>query len=840
MPVQALPLILLAEAMGMSIPIFTDYYKAKGIDLSGYDAQDIVPLEVLYPEKYKKEYKTWDESFYQPKPVVGDTDLSGVTAQMSEAEARSKGMIIPPDPTVSEEDKKRGLVLPNIPPEIEQGWVEEFPIEESKSTILSTPVLEPDEQGSIETLPFEKPDIGSMILTSQTEGLSQEEKKPPFYSKVKKVIEDAKMEKGTTDQWKGYIDNAGVNQAELDWIGLNDYLADKKSITKSDILNFVTMNDLAWQVQSILLGTESDAIKFTGDTMEWIEGQGTTLTHDPRVPEILRGAYGYEDAKLILANDYDLYTQLENYKKETVLPRGFENMDDEDWAEEFLEAEFGIVKGSSDQGKAMYNRKSLITEGDYTDYKEMIFQLPKNEGLMRDLENQIRDLQKEKNLLAETRLIRGEAPLEIKGWEAIKDEKLWHQLSDQQGKLQAKIDHMKASEFKSHYKYPNVFAHARFTTREIEGKKTLFIEELQSDWIHKGKKEGFKNDKEYYKLREEQQKLFEIQSKIAKEIKEQGFDGTAEQQEEYYKAKDRYDEIENILTKSYNNAVPDIPFKNNWQDVVLKRLIRYAAENDFDAIALAGGEIQADRYDLSKQVNEVIAQKYADGIHLKVYDKNDSKVIDIEKLSIQEVERYVGKELAEKIKLDIEKNPASQSKYSGLDLKVGGEGLKAMYDEVFSNSLKKIGKKFDADVDFKILNPNAKELFSKDEGNFDYTKTALKNVNNLTNAQSAIRDDEYLKSEYQLWLRDNDHAPMEKLKPESQEKFMIEFLKEDYGFNESFYNKKQELDMWFMDLTPSLKKQAIEAGFAITGLREGGIVEIPHFHYGGFINLNRL
>jgi hypothetical protein len=153
--------------------------------------------------------------------------------------------------------------------------------------------------------------------------------------------------------------------------------------------------------------------------------------------------------------------------------------------------------------------------------------------------------------------------------------------------------------------------------------------------------------------------------------------------------------------------------------------------------------------------------------------------------------------------------------FKGLDLKIGGEGLKSMYDKIFSKSLNKIGKKFDADVDFKILNPNAKELFSKDEGNFDYTKTALKNVNNLTKARSVIRDDEYLRSEFQLWLRDNGHAPMEKLKPESEEKFMIDFLKEDYGFNESFYNKKQELDMWFMNITPSMKKKAIEAGFPI-------------------------
>ena len=85
MPVQALPLVLLAEAMGMSIPIVTEYYKTKGIDLSGYDANDIVPLEVLLPEqahmKELKSQKDWSQSYYKPKPVVGDTDVSGVVVQ---------------------------------------------------------------------------------------------------------------------------------------------------------------------------------------------------------------------------------------------------------------------------------------------------------------------------------------------------------------------------------------------------------------------------------------------------------------------------------------------------------------------------------------------------------------------------------------------------------------------------------------------------------------------------------------------------------------------------------------------------------------------------------------
>ena len=35
--------------------------------------------------------------------------------------------------------------------------------------------------------------------------------------------------------------------------------------------------------------------------------------------------------------------------------------------------------------------------------------------------------------------------------------------------------------------------------------------------------------------------------------------------------------------------IKDFPFKNNWYELVLKRLIRYAADNGFDAISIPKG-----------------------------------------------------------------------------------------------------------------------------------------------------------------------------------------------------------------------------------------------------------
>ena len=50
-----------------------------------------------------------------------------------------------------------------------------------------------------------------------------------------------------------------------------------------------------------------------------------------------------------------------------------------------------------------------------------------------------------------------------------------------------------ATDFKSsHFDEPNILVHLRMNTRlDSEGRKVLFVEEVQSDWGQKGKKEGF-------------------------------------------------------------------------------------------------------------------------------------------------------------------------------------------------------------------------------------------------------------------------------------------------------------------------------------------------------------
>jgi len=120
----------------------------------------------------------------------------------------------------------------------------------------------------------------------------------------------------------------------------------------------------------------------------------------------------------------------------------------------------------------------------------------------------------------------------------------------------------------SHWNEPNVLAHVRFNERVApDGARTLLVEEIQSDWHQAGRRQGYKDPK----------------IKAALDAKfQRGETLTA-------------DEID-LYNQSVNDAVPDAPFKKTWPELAIKRMIRWAAENDFDRIAWPPGSVHAERY----------------------------------------------------------------------------------------------------------------------------------------------------------------------------------------------------------------------------------------------------
>jgi hypothetical protein len=143
-----------------------------------------------------------------------------------------------------------------------------------------------------------------------------------------------------------------------------------------------------------------------------------------------------------------------------------------------------------------------------------------------------------------------------------------------------------------------------------------------------------------------------------------------------------------------DRGMPDAPFKKNWHELAMKRVLDYAAENGYDSIAITPGAEQAKRYDLSQHVDAVIWERDPDGRITFTPEKEGMALTGPKTVSQGELADHLGKEVAEKILNDQETSGA----LGGVDLQVGGEGMKGFYDKILPDYLNNYGKKYGAAV----------------------------------------------------------------------------------------------------------------------------------------------
>lgn len=282
-----------------------------------------------------------------------------------------------------------------------------------------------------------------------------------------------------------------------------------------------------------------------------------------------------------------------------------------------------------------------------------------------------------------------------------------------------KADREGVSDFMHHTHHgdePNVLFHLRVADHvDAEGKKGLLIDELQSDWHQQGRDKGYKSkvpqisweDPEYVAARRRATELLNEFNRNSgnparqKEIRPLLDQATAEER--------RFTDLSN----AYYRAVPDAPFKDNWYQLGLKRAIKEAADTGMDRVYLTTGQRQADRYDLSKQVDSLVLDKSGDG-YLLTANRGGSPVIDEQFTDPKKLESLIGKEASKKLleKVDAAENRGGvqTGRLEGLDLKVGGEGMKQYYDKTYKNFLDKYAKQFGARVgETKIPSTNIME-----------------------------------------------------------------------------------------------------------------------------------
>lgn len=276
----------------------------------------------------------------------------------------------------------------------------------------------------------------------------------------------------------------------------------------------------------------------------------------------------------------------------------------------------------------------------------------------------------------------------------------------------------------AHFDEPNILAHVRFNERiDADGNRILFLEEVQSDWAQKGREEGF-SSKSSGEVRESEHADGKFAVYVNGTIR---IDGLPTRQ--IAEA-----ELKLMLESDHHQGIPVAPFVTKteaWVALALKRMIRYAADNGFDAIAWTNGEQQADRYDLSKQISEIkwsAGETRAAGfrVGLSAYYPEGGLIeeIGLKMYRPEELAGVIGKELSDRIRKSID-GGVLEGEFSGLDLKVGGEGMRAFYDKIVPNVandlLKKMGGARVGEValddtearDFRVWLPDVNEYHNR-------------------------------------------------------------------------------------------------------------------------------
>jgi len=244
----------------------------------------------------------------------------------------------------------------------------------------------------------------------------------------------------------------------------------------------------------------------------------------------------------------------------------------------------------------------------------------------------------------------------------------------------------KSDYYGSHYpEESNIIAHMRVQDRKgPNGEKILHIEEIQSDLHQAGRKKGYVSDELGTKVSDEEYKLgVELQNRQRR--------GEPLSQDELASL----DDIMSRHSRSYSGGkVIDAPFKKNWHELAMKRLLNYAADNGYDSIAITPGAEQASRYDLSKQVGQI---SYTPSTkNLMAFDHQGNAVVNQTDVNPEDLEKYLGVSVTQKLTQAGFEGPSQILR--GSDISVGGEGMKGFYDKMIPDYLNTFGKPYGAQV----------------------------------------------------------------------------------------------------------------------------------------------
>lgn len=551
---------------------------------------------------------------------------------------------------------------------------------------------------------------------------------PVFYSALTRAAESAKLNKAPAQQWKATLRNtAGVKPEELEWSGIDAWLDELgRPATKAEVVEYLKANEIQISevekgsaskaaIQSVLdeidsaegtfadfasgdsdyySATEPTATRDTFDTEVEIEGETVSLEVEiGRFDSLDWKQGGSLKASVTFPDGRVARTGAEISAAMDVTPYGRD-----DWprggGHQFSEAEHEAIETALgeielEEGEPQLDKE--LTEA--SDNFDNSLQDARRQIDNGDIPRAIEALQDARRIAAhwgdDSQIRSMIEPLEGHGgakfseWQTPGGEN-YKELLLTAPELGKGIEGGSPRRYQSsHFNEDNILAHVRFNERTgADGKRVLFLEEIQSDWHQVGRRQGYAKP-----LTQSEQAR---RAELLKRIYDRENPPTPQERAEFSSLVNRAEGAES------GAVVPDAPFKTTWPELAFKRMIRYAAENGFDRIAWTPGAVQAERYDLSKQVDSILVHRQTDGeFSYEATRGHDNYVASGTVKDIAALENTIGKDLAKKA---AELEPGKSATYTGDDLKVGGGGMVAFYDQMLPSAVNKLVKKWGAKV----------------------------------------------------------------------------------------------------------------------------------------------
>jgi hypothetical protein len=187
--------------------------------------------------------------------------------------------------------------------------------------------------------------------------------------------------------------------------------------------------------------------------------------------------------------------------------------------------------------------------------------------------------------------------------------------------------------------------------QDAEGKRVMFIEEVQSDWHQKGRDQGYaaipSEEERAAAIKEVSEAAAELKAARAEamdtavdldlvpehvrhaavertklDIVNEALQKAALNDKLHIKVRQRAAETFERVSKAslrvieanqkesaYRTGIPNAPFKSSWPALVMKRAIRWAVDNGYDKVAWTTGEEQAGRYNLAQATGPLSIHK---------------------------------------------------------------------------------------------------------------------------------------------------------------------------------------------------------------------------------------